>query len=247
MKFHLGDVLSITTGRLVSPRKIGGVYAILNFMTGDNLFTHQLPRACDECAPELLRQHPQLAAVVVPDLTPETWRAWLDGQATVFGEELEVAPLSLHQHERRDPVEEPASSPRLTRRPASPIAIHSCRCNSHREDGSEESIARTAEKVQAMLDYLAEHEVPFDRVWGLRAVYTYTDLDPRWLDTNTVAVTRAVVTVLGVEYRQYWLRNPQHLGKPVADVYLDDRGLGAGLCGDRLLAACRGMVRGGGA
>ena len=62
-KFHLGDVLSITTGRLVSPRHMDGVYDILNFMTGDNLFTHQLPRASDECKPHLLAQFPQLAEV----------------------------------------------------------------------------------------------------------------------------------------------------------------------------------------
>ena len=60
--FHIGDVLSITTGRLVSPRHIDGVYDILNFMTDDNLFTHQLPRACDECKPFLLKQFPQLAS-----------------------------------------------------------------------------------------------------------------------------------------------------------------------------------------
>ena len=60
-QFHLGDVLSITTGRLVSPRHIDGVYDILNFMTGDNLFTHQLPRAFDECKPYLVAQFPQLA------------------------------------------------------------------------------------------------------------------------------------------------------------------------------------------
>ena len=53
-------MLSITTGRLVSTRHIGGVYDILNFMTGDNLFTHQLPRASDECKPYLLEQFPQL-------------------------------------------------------------------------------------------------------------------------------------------------------------------------------------------
>src|SRR3990167_2376272 len=59
-QFHLGDVLSITTGRLVSPRHIDGVYDILNFMTGDNLFTHTLPRASDECKPYLVAQFPQL-------------------------------------------------------------------------------------------------------------------------------------------------------------------------------------------
>lgn len=42
--FHLGDILSVTTGCLLSPRRMEGVYDILNFMTADNLFTHQLGR-----------------------------------------------------------------------------------------------------------------------------------------------------------------------------------------------------------
>ena len=61
-KFHIGDVLSITTGLLVSPDHIGGVYQILNYMTRDNLFTHQLGRAADECKPYLLKQFPWLAS-----------------------------------------------------------------------------------------------------------------------------------------------------------------------------------------
>jgi hypothetical protein len=61
-KFHIGDVLSITTGLLVSPDHIGGVYKILNYMTRDSLFTHQLGRASDECKPYLLKQFPWLAS-----------------------------------------------------------------------------------------------------------------------------------------------------------------------------------------
>jgi hypothetical protein len=33
--FHLGDILSVTTGCLVSPRGIAGVCDILNWMTGE--------------------------------------------------------------------------------------------------------------------------------------------------------------------------------------------------------------------
>jgi hypothetical protein len=58
--FHIGDVLSVTTGRLVSARHIDGVYDILNFLTGDNLFTHQLPRAMNECKPWLRSMFPAL-------------------------------------------------------------------------------------------------------------------------------------------------------------------------------------------
>lgn len=59
-KFELGDVLTIVTGRLVASRKIDAVYEILNWMTNDNLFTHQLPRASRECEPWLIRWFPEL-------------------------------------------------------------------------------------------------------------------------------------------------------------------------------------------
>jgi hypothetical protein len=62
-KFHIGDVLSIIPGRLISPDHVGGVYNILNWMTGDNLMTHQLPRASRECEPYLREQHPDLTSV----------------------------------------------------------------------------------------------------------------------------------------------------------------------------------------
>lgn len=61
--FHISDVLSITTGRLVSNRHMDGVYDILNFLTGDNLYTHQLPRASRECEAWLRTQFPKLFPV----------------------------------------------------------------------------------------------------------------------------------------------------------------------------------------
>lgn len=104
--FHIGDVLSITGDKLVSPRLIEGVYDILNFMTGDNLYTHQLPRAMRECRPYLLQRHPQLADVDESTVTEETWRAWLDEQIARFGETLPVSPLPEHAHEVIDPMSE---------------------------------------------------------------------------------------------------------------------------------------------
>lgn len=109
--FHLGDILSVTTGRLVSPSHmdgIYGIYSILNWMTGDNLFTHQLPRATEDCAGPLLEQHPDLAAVVVPDdfESAEHVFAWLDEQIARFGERRPVAPIAPERHLRVDPITE---------------------------------------------------------------------------------------------------------------------------------------------
>lgn len=104
--FHIGDILSITTGRLVSPRLIEGVYDILDFMTGDQNFTHQLPRISRECRPHLLTQHPQLASIDHAGVARETWRQWLDEQIAQFGETLPVMSLAPDEHERIDPISE---------------------------------------------------------------------------------------------------------------------------------------------
>jgi len=105
--FHLGDVLTITTGRLVSPRHVDGIYDILNFMTGDNLFTHQLPRASEECQGPLLAQHPDLAEIEVPELDGEAEAiTWLAVQVARYGETREVAPLAAGEHTCIDPLTE---------------------------------------------------------------------------------------------------------------------------------------------
>lgn len=104
--FDLGDILSITTGRLVSLDGMAGVYRILNYMSGDNLYTHQLPRVSGEAAPVLLRWHPQLADVDASVVNPENHAEWLADQKARFGATLPVAPLSEDQHERIDPMSE---------------------------------------------------------------------------------------------------------------------------------------------
>lgn len=105
--FHIGDILSVTTGRLVAPRHVDALYDILNFMTGDNLFTHQLPRGMDECAPSLREQHPDLGAVEAPEFADEAavWE-WLAQQVDRFGATRQVAALSHDEHTRMDPLTE---------------------------------------------------------------------------------------------------------------------------------------------
>lgn len=66
-QFSLRDVLTVTTGRLLTQPKgerdngIGNLYELLNWITSDNLYTHQLPRAEDACRPWLIKCFPELA------------------------------------------------------------------------------------------------------------------------------------------------------------------------------------------
>ena len=110
-EFHIGDILTITTGVMVSPEGIGGVYKILDWMTGDQLFTHQLPRASNICEPILKGLYPEIAKVEIPDtsnvpeyLIPEFWMDWLSKQVEKFGEKIAVPKLITYTP--IDPLEE---------------------------------------------------------------------------------------------------------------------------------------------
>ena len=60
-KFHILDILSITHDRLISLDHMDGIYKILNYLTGENLFTHQLVRVSKTCKPYLLKTYPTLS------------------------------------------------------------------------------------------------------------------------------------------------------------------------------------------
>lgn len=105
-EFHIGDVLSVTTGILVSPRLIAGVYDVLNYMTGESVYTHQIPRISQEAGPVLIRQHPWLAEIDLSDVIPDSWRERLDTIIAEHGEMITVEPMTDNEHERIDPLSE---------------------------------------------------------------------------------------------------------------------------------------------
>ena len=108
--FHIGDILSITTGKLVSPRHMKGVYDILDWMTGESLFTHQLPRVGREAKPILLAMHPQLARVDEnAEINPGNIDAWLASRVAEFGEVLPVPKFDGDQHKTIDALTELAA------------------------------------------------------------------------------------------------------------------------------------------
>lgn len=109
--FHIGDLLSISTGALVSPEHIGGVYKILNHLTGDNLMTHQLPLACGAVLPDLLAQHPWLDGITAPDFggSETAVKAWVEEQGAEHGlvHPVAAAPNSWGRH---DPLQDLANA-----------------------------------------------------------------------------------------------------------------------------------------
>ncbi len=112
--FSIQAALSVTTDRMFC-KDVGDLYEILNYITGENLMTHQLPRAARFAKPFILAQHPALA-----DFTPESISASIEtnGWDNAYGEimrhasnavggmtiELEPAPEGVSAH--KDPIEE---------------------------------------------------------------------------------------------------------------------------------------------
>ena len=107
-QFHIGDVITVATGTLVSLRHIEAVYDLCGYMTGnDALFTHQLPRAARECEPALRAQHPALIAETIPPIsTMEEASEFLAALCPKYGEYVTVAPLPPGEHELIDPIVE---------------------------------------------------------------------------------------------------------------------------------------------
>lgn len=119
-KFHIGDVLSVSTGYLVSKNHIGGVYAVLNFMTNDSLSTLALVRACKVCRPALFSQHPWLqspemdqefakleAAIQTPGADVELVAMELvANMSKKHGEEIEIEPLPKGSYKAVSPETE---------------------------------------------------------------------------------------------------------------------------------------------
>lgn len=121
--FSLGDLLTITTGKLVATDGVDAIYRILNYMTRDNLFTHQLGRAMGECKPWLLRWFPELAmanasaslaslakwiasAPTRPEEGAKMWLAELRMMNPSILKSYDVPQIPQDDHERKDPYDE---------------------------------------------------------------------------------------------------------------------------------------------
>jgi hypothetical protein len=101
-KFHIGDVLSITTGKLLSKDKMDGVYKILNWMSNSELFTHELPEQSKLYRPILLKMFPQLAEVDTNGVTYENWMEWLEKTEKEYGKFFEIPQIGEGRTE--DPI-----------------------------------------------------------------------------------------------------------------------------------------------
>lgn len=104
MKMTCGELLSVGTGRLCC--SIERIYELMNFLTGDNLYTHQLPRAFRECQPWVVSQFPWLGTLDESKCNKDNWWGWVAGICMEHGDEFEVSALPAGRWTRVDPIQE---------------------------------------------------------------------------------------------------------------------------------------------
>jgi len=109
-KFHLANILSITTGMLCphpnnKDYPMRTVREILKFMVGEDTYTFALGRVADECKPYLLEAYPQLAAITSSDMeiNGEFSQARFNELVAKYGAWFEVRPIHPEDHQQIDP------------------------------------------------------------------------------------------------------------------------------------------------
>lgn len=105
-EFATADVLSTVTGRLIG--EIGGVYEVLNWMTGESVFTNQIPRISREAVPVVLVMHPHLQQAIdeSEQINRDNWRQWRQTWEDRYGPTIAVPKFTAETHERIDPLSE---------------------------------------------------------------------------------------------------------------------------------------------
>ncbi len=112
-RFHVGDVLSVMTGRSLSPRGRRGVSDVLDYMTDDQVCNNQIGRFLSECAPPLTAKYEELLGPYIENIAKnppngdlEALRLIAEITETLGTSMLEVPRLSPEDHIKMDHLTE---------------------------------------------------------------------------------------------------------------------------------------------
>lgn len=92
--FHIGDVLCISTERMVSPRGVVAVYDVLEFLDGVRPYTIQIPRrmyANKQAVAAQLGPLHTAAMATIDQVKALGLDAWLAPLISRFGEYVEIS------------------------------------------------------------------------------------------------------------------------------------------------------------
>ena len=118
-RFSLGDVLSISTGRLLSRKRTSGRYALLRHLHGgDAVHSVQMGELLSLYHPLLLAHFPGLQAVDCRGVTAANYDEWLQAQEHVLGAWLDVPAMPTDVETPRARVPLRKTGPAPSARPA---------------------------------------------------------------------------------------------------------------------------------
>jgi len=88
--------------------EIGQVYEVLGWMSGESVWTHQLPRVGREATPVVLAMHPALQEALdeCERVNRDNWHDYAAKWVDRYGPEIAVPRFNRDQHESIDPVSE---------------------------------------------------------------------------------------------------------------------------------------------
>jgi len=92
--FDLAAILTVTTGKLFTG--MNNLYDILNYLTGESLFTHQIPEALQKASRYVLNIYPQLREVSITDeqiRDMKTAKRFIAEQKRRYGKRLPLIPM----------------------------------------------------------------------------------------------------------------------------------------------------------
>lgn len=88
--FTLGQVLTVTSGRMLCEGGMKDLYEILNYLTGDEIYTHQIPSALDQCRPYVLSSYPFIETIDVYGINRANFIESISDMKMRYGDEFEL-------------------------------------------------------------------------------------------------------------------------------------------------------------
>jgi hypothetical protein len=89
-KFHIGDILTACSDRMLAPKKEEGLRELAEYMTGQTVDMQNLKQVIDTLVPELKKQFPWINDIPFDQCNESNWKEFRDKFAQKYGEYLNV-------------------------------------------------------------------------------------------------------------------------------------------------------------
>lgn len=101
--FPLAAVLSILLDKILIPQ-ISEIRTLCSFLTGAQIYSHQISRAVTECIDELKKQCPQFDHLNRNEISRENAEKWVKQKEKEFGSTVLLTPITKKYFNFDDPI-----------------------------------------------------------------------------------------------------------------------------------------------